>query len=419
MPLKKIFSKYDLHYGWVIVFSGLIGVFACLGLGRFALGMLLPSIGESLNLTYSQMGFISTGNFIGYLLAVLVSGLWTIRIGSRRLIFLALLLVGITMILSSLAESFTYLLIVYTLTGIGSGASNVPIMALISSWFTSRLRGMAAGFIVCGSGFAIIFTGKFIPFINEISEPAHGWRIAWVILGVMVIFIAFICLLLLRNSPQEIGLKQAGFNKEKDHAPLITIEKDKSIYKRGIIYYLGIIYFFFGYTYVIYITFIVTTLITEKGFSEEMAGNLWSMIGFMSLFSGPVFGYLSDKYSRKTGLIIVFAFQMAAYLIVASRLTDIFLYISIGLFGIVAWSIPSIMAATISDYVKPEKAASAFGFITFIFGIGQIIGPAIAGILAELSGSFSSSFYMAAAFAGIAILLSASLKKQNKNNINL
>lgn len=411
MPLKKIFSKYDLHYGWVIVFSGLIGVFACLGLGRFALGMLLPSIGESLNLTYSQMGFISTGNFIGYLLAVLVSGLWTIRIGSRRLIFLALLLVGITMILSSLAESFTYLLIVYTLTGIGSGASNVPIMALISSWFTSRLRGMAAGFIVCGSGFAIIFTGKFIPFINEISEPAHGWRIAWVILGVMVIFIAFICLLLLRNSPQEIGLKQAGFNKDNDQAPLITTEKDKSIYKRWIIYYLGIIYFFFGYTYVIYITFIVTTLITEKGFSEEMAGNLWSMIGFMSLFSGPVFGYLSDKYSRKTGLIIVFAFQMAAYLIVASRLTDIFLYISIGLFGIVAWSIPSIMAATISDYVKPEKAASAFGFITFIFGIGQIIGPAVAGILAELSGSFSSSFYMAAAFAGIAILLSASLKK--------
>ncbi len=411
MPLKKIFSKYDLHYGWVIVFSGVIGVFACLGLGRFALGMLLPSIGESLNLTYSQMGFISTGNFVGYLVAVLASGLWVIRIGSRRLIFIALLLVGTTMILSSLAESFIFLFIMYTLTGIGSGASNVPIMAFISSWFTSRLRGMAAGLIVSGSGFAIIFTGKFIPFINEISEPSQGWRTAWLILGLIVIVISFICLLLLRNSPEEMGLKKAGFNQEKDLIPLSTIEEDKSIYKRWVIYYLGIIYFFFGFTYVIYITFIVTTLVTEKGFSEFMAGNLWSTVGFMSLFSGPVFGHLSDKFGRKTGLIIVFAFQMVAYIFIASSLPDIFLYLSIGLFGVVAWSIPSIMAATVSDYVKSDKAAAAFGLITFIFGIGQIIGPAVAGTLAELSGSFSSSFYMAAVFAGLAILLTAFLKK--------
>lgn len=412
MSNKKHFHIFTFHYGWVIVFSGILGVLACLGFGRFALGMLLPSMGESLNLTYSQMGFISTGNFIGYLAAVLVSGLWAIRIGSRRLIFIALILVGSTMILSSMAEGFIYLLIMYTLTGIGSGASNVPIMTLVSSWFTKKLRGVAAGFIVTGSGFAIIFSGKFIPFINEISEPDQGWRTAWFILGLIVILIAFICLLLLRNKPDEMGLKQAGFDEEKDLNPSVTeIKEEQSIYKRWIIYYLGIIYFFFGYTYVIYITFIVTTLVKERGFSEVMAGNLWSTVGFLSLLSGPVFGFLSDKYGRKAGLIIVFAFQMFAYLFIASNLPDIFLYLSIGLFGVVAWSIPSIMAATVYDYVKSDQAAAAFGIITFIFGIGQIIGPAVAGTLAELSGSFSSSFYMAAVFAGFAILLTVFLKK--------
>ena len=399
------------HYGWLIVFTGTLGIIACLGFGRFALGMFLPSMASSLNLTYAQMGFISTGNFLGYLAAVLISGYWAFRIGARKLIFLALLLVGLTMILSSMARSFFYLLIVYTLTGIGSGASNVPIMALVSSWFVSKKRGTAAGFIVIGSGFAIIFSGKFIPWINKLYG-GEGWRIGWLILGVIVILIAVICLLLLRNRPEEKGLAAIGSDETLTSLPVFSDKaRKKSIYKKKFIYHLGIIYFLFGYTYVIYATFIVTTLVKERGFSETVAGNFWSLVGLLSLFSGPVFGTLSDKLGRKNALMIVFSLQMISYLLIASRLPGLSLYLSVSLYGIVAWSIPSIMVAAVGDYVEPEKAAMAFGLITFIFGFGQIIGPAVAGVLAEISGSFSSSFFMSAAFAGIAIVLSAFLRK--------
>ncbi len=89
----------------------------------------------------------------------------------------------------------------------------------------------------------------------------------------------------------------------------------------------------------------------------------------------------------------------------------VFLYLSIDFYGIVAWSSPSIMAAAVGDYVGARKAAAAFGLVTFIFGFGQIIGPAIAGMLAEKTGSFSGSFYMAACFAALAIVLTAFLKK--------
>ena len=169
--------------------------------------------------------------------------------------------------------------------------------------------------------------------------------------------------------------------------------------------------FLFGYTYVIYATFIVTTLVEERGFSETVAGNFWSWVGFLSLFSGPVFGTLSDKFGRKTGLVMVFIIQMLAYLLVALSLPGIFLYLSIGCYGIVAWSIPSIMAALVGDYVGPQKTARVFGFITFIFALGQIAGPAVAGFLAETSGTFSSSFLMASLFAGLAVVLSGLLKK--------
>ncbi len=83
-----------IHYGWVIVLTGTMVLFSCLGLGRFALGMLLPSMGISLDLSYSQMGLIGTGNFAGYMASVLLASMVARRIGARRTISLGLLLVG-------------------------------------------------------------------------------------------------------------------------------------------------------------------------------------------------------------------------------------------------------------------------------------------------------------------------------------
>ncbi len=402
------------HYGWVIVGAGTLCILACLGFGRFALGMLLPSMGATLQLTYSQMGFISTANFLGYLASVLISGFWAMKIGPRRLIFIALLLVGVSMALVSQARSFAAVLVLYMLTGAGSGASNVPVMGLVSAWFAGNKRGSAAGFIVIGSGFAIMISGALIPFINRVYG-AEGWRVSWMVLSGFVIAIAFIGLVLLRNRPEEKGLKPVGSDiHPARHPDAASAGGRKTVYREGIMYYLGVIYFLFGYTYVIYATFIVTALVKERGFTESVAGTFWAWVGFLSLFSGPVFGTLSDRLGRRAGLIIVFSLQMLSYLLVASGLPGIFLYLSIGFYGIVAWSIPSIMAAAVGDYVGARKAAAAFGLITFIFGLGQISGPAVAGMLAEQTGSFSSSFYMAAVFAGAAIILTAFLKRPQR-----
>ncbi len=409
-------SKSPLHYGWVIVCTGTLCLFACLGLGRFAFGMLLPSMAATLHLTYSQMGFLSTANFLGYLVSVLVSGYWAVRVGSRRMIFIALLAVGISMALISQARSFTSVLFLYMLTGIGSGASNVPVMGLVSAWFSSSKRGRAAGFVVIGSGFAIMLSGRLIPYVNRVTGP-EGWRISWLILSSLVVFIAFVSLLMLRDRPEQKGLGPVGSD-ARDAGFTSSAGKEEgakiNIYKKGIIYYLGAIYFLFGYTYVIYATFIVTALVRERGFSESVAGNFWAWLGFLSLFSGPVFGSLSDRLGRKAGLMIVFFLQMISYLLAASGLPGIFLYLSIFFYGIVVWSIPSIMAAAMGDYAGAHKAAAAFGLVTFIFGLGQISGPAVAGMLAEKTGSFTGSFYMAAFFAGLAIILTIFLKRPAK-----
>jgi MFS family permease len=399
------------HYAWIIVVSGTVVIMACLGLGRFALGMLLPSMASSLKLSYAQIGYISTGNFIGYLASVLLCAPLARKIGSRQLIIIALAVIAFSMMLISQAQAFSDVLALYFLTGLGSGAANVPMMGLITAWFDRSIRGRAAGFVVIGSGFAIIVSGKLIPYVNGLKGP-EGWRMNWMILAAAVAAIALIASLVLRNRPEEEGLQPLG-SEERTFVPVQhnASPAGDSIYRNRALYLLGSIYFLFGYTYVIYATFIVTTLVKERGLSEAIAGNFWSWIGFLSLFSGPVFGTLSDRIGRKAGLMIVFALQMLAYLLVAAKLPALFLYLSIFCYGIVAWSIPSIMVAAVSEYVGPEKALAAFGFITFIFGLGQITGPSVAGILAERTGSFSSSFFMAATFAATAILLTAYLRK--------
>ncbi len=400
---------FPFHYGWLIVAGGTLCILASLGLGRFAIGMLLPAMQTSLGLTYAQMGYVGTGNFVGYLLAVLCCGYLVEPLGYRRLIAGSLVLVGVSMLLISRSSNFLSVFFLYMATGVGSGLSNVPMMALVSIWFEKTVRGRAAGFVVIGSGFAILLSGKLVPYLNSIYGE-EGWQASWAVIGCIVLAASAICFFVLRDSPGQIGLQPVGLAVQKDGVEVDAtdppVSPPKSLFIR-----LSTLYFLFGFTYVIYATFVVTTLVQERGFSEVIAGNFWSIIGLCSLFSGPVFGTFSDRFGRKNGLMFVFFIQSLAYFFIAFPLPDIFLYASIGLYGLVAWSIPSIMAALVGDYYGTRKATRVFGMITFVFAVGQICGPAIAGFIAERGGGFSSAYMVSGILVTGAVLLAAGLKR--------
>jgi len=402
----------SVHYGWVIVVTGMLIIIACLGFGRFALGMLLPAMGASLPLDYAQMGFISTGNFVGYLVAVLVSGLLASRLGERKLIVAGLTLVALFMIAVSQARGFWGVMVLYVVTGFGAGCANIPIMALVSHWFGRTLRGRAAGFIVSGSGVAIVISGWAIPLING-YVGAEGWRWSWLLLGSLSLVIAMVSLVLIRNRPEEMGLSPLGRSEHKSG----STHRDAPPVNAGkIITHLGVVYFAFGFTYVIYATFIVTTLVEERGFSEALAGEFWMWVGFVSIFSGPLFGTLSDRLSRRLALMMVFTLHTVAYLFIALRLPATFAYLSIFLWGIGVWSVPSIMAAAVGDYLGPQRAAVAFGTVTLFFGVGQIVGPGLAGVLAEYSDTFAWSFAMAAGVTAVAVVMSSAMRTPEQEN---
>jgi MFS family permease len=403
MPLSWLSSR--LHYGWVIVILGVLVVMCAIGIGRFAFGMLLPSMGEGLALSYREMGVISTSNFIGYLIGALVCGRLIARFGARRLIAAALTTIWVSLMIISISSGFWLVLVLFTVTGLGSGSANVAIMGLISYWFQRSLRGRASGLVVSGSGFAIMLTGLIIPVINSVYGPT-GWRVGWFVLALLVVLVAVATGLLLRNYPQDVGLAPAGHAviDAHPHAPIPAAEQRRATWQ------LGMIYFAFGFSYVIYATFIVTTLVQERGFSESTAGWLWFAFGFLSIFSGAIFGALSDRTSRRLGFAAVFAMHTVAFVLLGIPQAAPFLYVSVILFGLSAWSIPGIMGATVGDYMGPRQAVRSLGILTGFVGIGQAAGPVVAGVLADWSASFDSSYLLAAVFAVLGVILSLTLR---------
>ncbi len=179
----QVLERKKAHYGWVIALTGMAVLFSCLGLGRFSLGMLLPSMGLSLDLNYSQMGLIGTGNFVGYMISVVLAGIVARAIGARWTITMGLILVGGSMVLISQAAGFMGVMTLYAATGIGSGLALVPMLGLVSHWFLKSNRGRAAGTMLSGNGIGIAFTGLFIPWVNTFVG-AEGWRTSWMTIGI-------------------------------------------------------------------------------------------------------------------------------------------------------------------------------------------------------------------------------------------
>lgn len=402
-------DKAGVHYSWIIAVTGMAVLFACLGLGRFSLGMLLPSMGISLELNYSQMGLIGTGNFVGYMISVVLAGILARAIGARWAISSGLVLVGVSMVLISRASTFVDVMALYVATGIGSGLANVPMMGLVSHWFDKTTRGRAAGIMLSGNGLAIVFTGLLVPWVN-VHRGAEGWRTSWLTIGIISLCIATIAARFLRNEPGDMSLTPLGGAQQPSALEPETKNVDKQVDNRRSMIHLGCIYAFFGATYVVYATFIVTTMVNERGFGEDAAGTFWAVVGVLSIFSGPLFGWLSDRLGRKLGMMIVYTLFTIAYALVAANLPDIFLYASIGIFGVTVWSIPTIMSAAVGDYMGPAQAVKAFGFITLFFGAGQITGPAVAGFLADTTGTFRIAFWLCAILTAMAVGLTYLLR---------
>ena len=408
-----------IHYGWIVIFMGLVTTVAAHGFGRMAYTILLPAMKDGLNFDYTQLGLLGTGNFIGYLSMAIIGGFLAARFGPRTVITIALVLMGVTMILTGLAKSFGFAFSMRLLTGLGNGAAYVPAMALGSAWFAVNRRGFATGIVSGGIGLGTFLSGIIVPFILT-SYGADGWRYSWYILGSIVLLVAIFVFLFLRNHPEDKGLLPVGQEEKGDIQNSSVKNKVSSldwgkVYRMKALWYLGIVYFFYGLSYIIYIVFFAAYLVKEMGYTAAWAGGLWATVGGLSIFCGVIWGSISDRIGRGKGAALAYFVLGLSYIVYAVFKSEAGFYLSAVLFGLTAWSIPTIMAAAAGDFVGPRLAPAGLGFITLFFGIGQSIGPALGGYLADISNSFTLPFLIAGGISFVGMIFSFYLKKPSEN----
>jgi len=399
------------HYAWIIALTGTLVTILAHGFGRLSYSVILPAMKDGLLLSYTQLGSIATGNFIGYLSLAIIGGFLATRFGIRKVVFLSLLVIGVSLFLTGLANSFLFAFFMRLLAGAGNGGSYVPIMALPAAWFVSKKRGLATGIVSGGIGAGLFLAGIILPPIIS-AFGQDGWRYAWFFLGIIVFVLAFVCYAFLRDNPREKGLLMYGGEEDQKEGIKVTLfSAFKSVIVLSELWKLGSVYFMFGFSYVIYLTFFVAYLTKEMGLAPVSAGRIFAFLGILSIFCGVIFGWLSDVLGRRMGSLIAYLTLTLSFLIFAFWKDYLGYYLSAGIFGIAAFSIPTIMAAASGEAIGRNLAPAGLGFITLFFGIGQALGPLVGGWIKDTTGTFTWAFILAASVSLIGALGSLFLRK--------
>lgn len=120
--------------------------------------------------------------------------------------------------------------------------------------------------------------------------------------------------------------------------------------------------------------------------NEALIGLLVSATPAMHLLSAPLWGRLSDRIGRRPVMLISLAGAFLSYVLFAIAGS----YWALLLSRVVAGSIDASVGvgqAWLADRTKPEERAKAMGLIGAAYGMGFIVGPALAGISSHFGES--------------------------------
>ena len=203
--------------------------------------------------------------------------------------------------------------------------------------------------------------------------------------------------------------------KRENNASLI-----ENIYRNKSILLIGLTYFAWGFSYLIFSTFFVDFLMIDIKLEMNVAGKFFAIAGIISVVSGFIWGRLSDRIGRMLTLFIVYFTQTLVLILFAVTTHPVLLMIETILYALTLWAVPAVIVAAVSDITVSLKSPIAIGYITLFFGIGQWISPMITGSVIEYF-SYSVAFYLSAVVCGLGsigcLYLHLFVRKGNKSSL--
>src|SRR5699024_252305 len=164
---------------------------------------------------------------------------------------------------------------------------------------------------------------------------------------------------------------------------------------------------------------VLFSYILESGIEEYMAGIIMGIGGFITVFSGPIWGAISDRIGRRKSLAIVLFLSAISVLISIFYNTVPGFIVSQVIWGFTVTGLLSISQTISTEQTNEVLAPVALGYVTIYFAGGQMLGPGIGGFLIDYSGSILTALWLCFGMLAIGFLLTFQLKTIEKRNSNL
>lgn len=404
-PTVSSLSSAQSSVPWYTTYAGiilLIGVLINVATSfiQYAPNLTLPSMRDSLALSYTEAGMLITAVWMCRVPSSFVAGLLAARYGSRILVGVSGLSAGLAMGVLSLAPSFVVALLGMSLIGASTGVAIIPMMGLLAPWFDSQTRGLAAGIASAGGSLAFVVAGIVVPWLTG-QSPDTGWRYAWAVFGGATMVVGGLALVFLRESPlntdrsAEKMVKVVPSPSPDPGSGLARSFWPAEVYKNPLVWMMTFMVFCSGWSQGIFNTFLGTYLSQENGIDLGVVGNLLVLIGVLSIGSGIVWGRISDRIGRALAFLLVFCVQgLGLGLVWLNPIPGAF-FLAAVLIGLTLRATFTICAASAGDFVPVRLSSAAFALMSTGAGSGVMISPGLAGALADTTGSLQGAFAVA------------------------
>lgn len=244
---------------------------------------------------------------------------------------------------------------------------------------------------------------------------AYGWRLAYVIVGGLVLVVGIILAQLLKRDPSVMGLKPYGQDEVKP-AKFTTdktgLSLNESIRTRQF-WMLSLAFVTIGYC-MFAITIHLVPHVTDLGITPEIAAFVLSLTGAGNIVGGIILGGVADRVGNRQSLALcLILVAMSIYLLVP--ISEIWLlYLVALLFGLGAGGGGVAEPTLVAELFGLKSHGLILGVVSFSFTIGGAIGPVVTGYLFDISGNYNTAFLVCGSVAVLGLILTAFLKPARK-----
>jgi MFS transporter, AAHS family, 4-hydroxybenzoate transporter len=380
----------------VIVCCALVNLFD--GADTQSIGVAAPFIAEELGIKIANFGPIFSSALVGATLGAASFGPIADRLGRKRLLIIATVLIGVFTTLTAFASSVPMLMTFRILAGIGLGGATPCFIALTSEYAPARLR--AALVTLMWSSFPL--GGMMGGLLNSYLVPHMGWRAIFYIGGVAPLLIAVVLAFYLPESIKFLLARRADgdavrriverfrtvpsgpnsrFVVEEESLPGLPI---RHLFTEGRAAGTLLLWvpFFMGFGILTVVTLWTPALLRLNGISPANTAFVVAFNGLGAFFGQSTAGRLMQRFGILSVLFPAFLLGTAATIglgygassvaLAATFIGLIGLFMGLGTAGAIA------LSATI--YPTPIRSTGV-GWGMAMGRFGQIVGPLIAGAL--------------------------------------